>query len=62
MTRRASRITRRSDMEFLQAALEILEPPPSPLGSTVAILICTFFAAALTWSWFGRIDIVATAQ
>ena len=26
------------------------------------LIICAFVVAALVWSWFGRIDIVAVAQ
>ena len=51
-----------SDMEFLPAALEILERPPAPASLAVEAVICGSFAAALTWSYFGRIDIISTAQ
>ena len=47
---------------FYPGALEILETPPSPLGRTTALLICTFFVLALLWSIVGRVDIIATAQ
>jgi hemolysin D len=52
---------RRSDQEFLPAALEILETPPSPVRIALMLLICAFVAIALVWSWFGHIDIFATA-
>lgn len=51
-----------SDREFLPAALEILETPPSPIKMALLLLICGFFAAALVWSYFSRIDIIAVAQ
>ena len=51
-----------SDHEFLPAALEILETPPSPVRIALLGIICAFAAAALAWSYFGRIDIIATAQ
>jgi hemolysin D len=50
------------DKTFLPAALEILETPPSPVRAGILLAICTFFAAALVWSWFGTIDIYATAS
>jgi hemolysin D len=52
----------RSDREFLPADLEILETPPSPVRMALILIICAFVVAALVWSWFGRIDIVAVAQ
>ncbi len=51
-----------SDREFLPAALEILETPPSPVRMGLLLIICAFVAVALAWSYFGRIDIIATAQ
>ncbi|MBV9824843.1 MAG: HlyD family type I secretion periplasmic adaptor subunit [Alphaproteobacteria bacterium] len=50
------------DREFLPAALEILETPPSPVRLWLILVICTFFAAALCWSYVSRIDIIAVAQ
>jgi hemolysin D len=49
------------DREFLPAALEILETPPAPLPVALMLTICAFFAAALTWSFFGRLDVHAVA-
>jgi hemolysin D len=51
-----------SDREFLPAALEILETPPSPIRMALMLLICSFFAVALCWSYFSHIDIIAVAQ
>jgi hemolysin D len=57
------RVARRfTDHEFLPAALEILERPPSPVGTALILIICAFFAAALAWAYIGRIDIIAVAQ
>lgn len=50
------------DREFLPAALEILESPPSPLKVAFLWFICLLFSAALTWSYFGKLDIHAVAQ
>lgn len=48
--------------EFLPAALEILEKPPSPLGRAIAWTIIAFFTIAVLWAVFGRVDVVATAS
>jgi hemolysin D len=50
------------EYEFLPAAIEILESPQSPLRSMILMTICGFAAAALAWSFVGRIDIIASAQ
>ena len=61
--RRRSPVERtREEREFLPAALEVLETPASPLGRTVAVLICVLFCLAAAWSWLGHIDTVAVAQ
>lgn len=49
------------DLEFLPAALEILETPPAPKRVAVMLTICLFAALALAWSFFGQLDIHATA-
>ncbi len=59
---RTKKAPRRSDQEFLPAALEILETPPSPARLALLLLICGFFASALAWSYFSRIDIFAIAN
>jgi hemolysin D len=48
--------------EFLPAAVEVLETPPSPLGRAVALAISGFVAIALLWACVGEIDIVAVGQ
>ena len=50
------------DREFLPAALELLETPPSPVKIILLQLICCFVTLSLLWSYFGRIDIIASAQ
>jgi hemolysin D len=52
----------RADATFLPAALEILESPPSPIGIALIWVIVMLAAGALAWSYFGRIDIIASAQ
>ena len=48
-------------LEFLPAALEIQESPPSPIGRLIIWLIVLFLVIAVTWSYFGRVDVVAVA-
>ena len=50
------------DREFLPAALEILETPPPPLPIALMATISACALAALVWSYFGRLDVHATAQ
>ncbi|MBS0241380.1 MAG: HlyD family type I secretion periplasmic adaptor subunit [Proteobacteria bacterium] len=50
-----------SDSEFLPAALEIVETPPSPVATALMLGICAFFTAALAWSYFGKLDVHALA-
>ncbi|HEY0028477.1 MAG TPA: HlyD family type I secretion periplasmic adaptor subunit [Allosphingosinicella sp.] len=47
--------------EFLPAALEIMEKPPSPGLRLLMLALCSLFTVALLWSFFGRIDVVAVA-
>ena len=51
-----------SDREFLAPALEILETPPSPVHVAFLWIICGLVVSALTWAYFGRVDIIAAAQ
>jgi hemolysin D len=53
---------RREELAFLPAALEIMETPPSPIGRAIVATIAALFCAALVWSWWGTIDIVASAN
>src|SRR6185369_841247 len=50
------------DREFLPAALEILETPPSVVSVWFIWIICGLFAAILAWSYFGQLDVYAIAQ
>src|SRR5580704_14883928 len=50
-----------ADREFLPASLEILVTPPSPIARALLLTICGLFLLALTWSYFGWIDIYAVA-
>jgi hemolysin D len=52
----------RDEREFLPAALEIVESPPSPTARWTGLIIMSLLAAALLWSCLGRLDIVAVAE
>lgn len=59
----ADRLARpRSDHEFLPAALEIMEKPPSPGLRWLMLSLCGLLVVALVWSIVGRVDVVATAS
>lgn len=51
-----------SDQEFLPAALEIMEKPPSPGLRWLLLSVCGLFTIALIWSFIGKVDVVATAS
>ncbi|HEU0135248.1 MAG TPA: hypothetical protein VFR28_10525, partial [Allosphingosinicella sp.] len=42
--------------EFLPAALEIMEKPPSPGLRLLMLTLCSLFAIALAWSFIGKVD------
>jgi hemolysin D len=58
--RRANR-SDKGETEFLPAALEIVETPPSPIGTAIGTTVIALFCVALAWASFGTVDIVATA-
>lgn len=51
-----------SDHEFLPAALEIMEKPPSPGLRWLLLSLCGLFTIALIWSIIGKVDVVAVAS
>ena len=51
----------RAELEFLPAALEVVDTPASPGARYTAATLIAFFAIALGWSIVGRVDIIATA-
>ncbi len=61
LVRGAEPARRRTEREFLPAALEILETPASPVGRAISATIILFAIIAVTWATFGYVDIVATA-
>ncbi len=55
-------VTGRTDeMEFLPAAIEIIESPPLPAGRIIAGCISLFLTIAILWACIGTVDIIATA-
>lgn len=50
------------DHDFLPAALEIQETPPSPMSRVTLWILCLFVVIAITWSIIGKVDIVAVGQ
>jgi hemolysin D len=52
----------RPERDFLPAALEILEKPPSPAGLWILWSILLTFAATAVWAICGHVDIVAVAH
>jgi membrane fusion protein, hemolysin D len=60
--RSAAARRRTAEMEFLPAALEVLEKPPSPIGRAVSITMMLFAALAIGWMYYSEMDVVVTAQ
>lgn len=52
---------RAEEVAFLPAALELTETPPSPIGRAIALVLMLLVCAALAWSAWGTIDIMASA-
>lgn len=50
------------EREFLPAALEVLDTPPSPAGRLLVCIISLIAIVAIAWAWIGRVDIVAVAS
>jgi hemolysin D len=51
-----------ADLEFLAPVLEILETPASPVRVAFLWTICALVVVSLSLAYFGRIDIIASAQ
>lgn len=52
----------KDELEFLPAALEVVETPPSPIGRAIIWLLISLFTIAVIWSCIGHIDEVGVAQ
>ena len=51
----------RQELEFLPAALEVIESPAPPLPRVIALVLVALIVVVLAWASFGKVDIVATA-
>ncbi len=60
-SRLIARFEKRDEREFLPAALEVLQTPPSPVARLLGGSIIAFFVIATAWACFGKVDILATA-
>lgn len=49
------------DREFLPAALELMETPPSPVRIAFLYAICASVVLVLAWSYFSHLDVYASA-
>jgi membrane fusion protein, hemolysin D len=60
--RRVAERRTRHELEFLPAAIEIIETPTSAAGRIMMGVVVTVVAVAIGWAWIGQLDIVATAN
>ncbi len=70
MPRRAARTVKpdpifggrpRSELEFLPAALEVIETPPPPLARVASLTIVALLLVTVGWASLSHVDIVASA-
>jgi len=54
--------SKRDELAFMPAAIEITDTPARPLGRIIMISICAFTIIALGWAAIGEMDIIATSQ
>ncbi len=50
------------ELDFLPAALEVLERPPSPLGKFLGRILMALVTIGIIWACVGNIDIIAVAE
>jgi hemolysin D len=50
-----------AELEFLPAALELIETPASPLGRITMWTLIALVVVAMIWALVGKVDIIATA-
>lgn len=51
-----------AEYEFMPSALEIVERPPSPLGSFIIWTVFLLLLSTIVWAIIGKVDIVAVAR
>ncbi|WP_407050833.1 HlyD family type I secretion periplasmic adaptor subunit [Methyloraptor flagellatus] len=59
--RRTNAVATPVEREFLPAALEIVETPPSPGTRWLGFVLCALFTAVIVWASIGQVDLIATA-
>ncbi len=52
----------KTELDFLPAALEIVETPASPIGRAIVYTVIALFSLAIAWACLGKVDIVASAS
>jgi hemolysin D len=60
--RRSPAHRRAAELEFLPAALEIMETPASPAGRLMMSVIVLLVMVAVAWACIGKLDIIAVAN
>ena len=60
--RRSLAQRRAAELEFLPAALEIMETPASPVGRLMMSVLVLLVIVAVTWACLGKLDIIAVAN
>ncbi len=60
--RRRTDRRRWAETEFLPAALEVTETPPSPVGRAILWVIITAVLVALIWAFMSHVDTVSVAE
>ena len=55
-------IRNQEELEFLPAAIEVMETPPPKAAKYITWTIISFFLLAIIWSVLGSMDVVAVAQ
>jgi hemolysin D len=51
----------RGELEFLPAALEIVETPPPPLPRVIALSVVGLLLTTIAWACLSKVDVVSTA-
>ena len=51
----------KAELEFLPAALEIVETPAPPLPRVIALVLIALLLAVLAWACFSKVDVVSSA-
>lgn len=60
--RRQGKGRRFIETEFLPAAIEVTETPPSPTGRAILWTIMAIAMLVLVWAWHSKVDVVAVAE